>query len=345
MTPDAMLCCPQCFGDHHLADEVFPNQGSDNGACDYCGAAGQHLLPPHVLRDLFLPVVGAYETSEDGSPLSELLLEDWSMFENASLSKTQAQQLVESILGDDMPNDQSYTAAEADRGDAADKWKLLRDELRYKNRFFPETRVDLARLGELLIYLQLPLGRLQGTWYRARIQSDETPFRATEMGAAPREKASSGRANPPGIPYLYLASDPDTAIAELRPHKGDCVSVAEFSLVNGLDIVDLAAPRRTVSPFVPEDEGEVARLREDIRFLEQLGAELSRPVLPKSIAVDYAPSQYLCEFIKTKEFDGVRYSSSVGDGFNLALFSEQKGLVGAVTAYEVRDVSFAAQPV
>ena len=36
------------------------------------------------------------------------------------------------------------------------------------------------------------------------------------------------------------------------------------------------------------------RLRADLPFLERLGDELTRPVLPQSAALDYTPSQYLC---------------------------------------------------
>ncbi|WP_247485010.1 RES domain-containing protein [Bradyrhizobium sp. 193] len=37
------------------------------------------------------------------------------------------------------------------------------------------------------------------------------------MGAPQRRLAADGRANPPGIPYLYLGSLPETAVAEGAP--------------------------------------------------------------------------------------------------------------------------------
>ncbi|MFZ0569740.1 MAG: RES domain-containing protein [Rhodomicrobium sp.] len=36
---------------------------------------------------------------------------------------------------------------------------------------------------------------------------------------------SEGRANPRGIPYLYLASTRDTALAEVRPWIGSHITV------------------------------------------------------------------------------------------------------------------------
>jgi len=73
------------------------------------------------------------------------------------------------------------------------------------------------------------------TWWRARLgciledaiiaESDKTqiwapedrPFPADEMGAPPANKTTEGRVNPRGISYLYLATNPKTAVAEIRP--------------------------------------------------------------------------------------------------------------------------------
>ena len=49
--------------------------------------------------------------------------------------------------------------------------------------------------------------------------------------------------------------------------------------------------------------------------------------------------QYLCEFIKKCGQKGVLYSSSVSDGFNLALFDPATAAVGNVTQYRIDRVS------
>jgi hypothetical protein len=94
-----------------------------------------------------------------------------------------------------------------------------------------------------------------------------------------------------------------------------------------------------VSPFLLEDAEGIGRLRSDLPFLERLGDELTRPVVPQSAAIDYTPSQYLCEFIKKCGYDGVIYRSSVSDGINLALFKQERATPGAVSQYEVTGVS------
>jgi hypothetical protein len=140
------------------------------------------------------------------------------------------------------------------------------------------------------------------------------------MGAPPRRAVGHGRANPAGIPYLYLGSTPETALSETRPHTGEKASVAEFTIPANLTLLDLRNPRELVSPFEIGDEDQIGMLRSDIDFLERLGQELTRPILPQGALIDYVPSQYLCEFIKKCGYAGVIYRSSVSEGINLALF-------------------------
>ena len=87
------------------------------------------------------------------------------------------------------------------------------------------------------------------------------------------------------------------------------------------------------------DESEISMLRSDVEFLEKLGEELTRPVLPRSAAFEYVPSQYLCEYVKVCGFDGVMYRSSVGDGVNLALFDPDVAEVGVTVTQRVGKVT------
>jgi hypothetical protein len=93
-----------------------------------------------------------------------------------------------------------------------------------------------------------------------------------------------------------------------------------------------------VSPFLLDDAADIGRMRIDLPWLERLGDELTRPVLPQSAAIDYTPSQYLCEFIKKCEYQGVVYRSSVSDGINLALFYPPLAVAGIVVQYRVTRV-------
>ncbi|MDN3236072.1 RES family NAD+ phosphorylase [Pseudomonas sp. WAC2] len=136
-----------------------------------------------------------------------------------------------------------------------------------------------------------------------------------------------------------MASSIRTAASEVRPHTGEFISIAEFSLEEGLKLVDLRNPRNLITPFYCQDESEIAALRSDIGFLERLGEELTRPVLPRSAAIDYIPSQYLCELIKNNGYDGVIYQSSIGDEINIALFYPNKSTALRVIPHKVREVT------
>ena len=61
------------------------------------------------------------------------------------------------------------------------------------------------------------------------------------MGCPPIEKATAGRANPLGIPYLYLCHDAETTLYEVRAVYLDKVSVGKFVINSNLDIVDFSS--------------------------------------------------------------------------------------------------------
>jgi hypothetical protein len=54
--------------------------------------------------------------------------------------------------------------------------------------------------------------------FRSRINDNGviTPFPKDKMGAPPTEWATAGRANPQGIPFLYLSDAPETTFYEIR---------------------------------------------------------------------------------------------------------------------------------
>jgi hypothetical protein len=251
--------------------------------------------------------------------------------------------LLAEILNDGEIVRQQFVPASNPTIDPLSEWEKLRDELMYHNRYFPQTTIDPKRLESLLLPLMPDVDEVPTQWYRARIQTSDKPFKVREMGAPPKQIASHGRANPAGIPYLYLGSSPVTAIAEIRPHTGQRACVADFTIRPKLKLIDLRNPRRMVSPFpfLLEDDGDIAvgKIRNDLPFLERLGDELTRPVVPQSAAIDYTPSQYLCEFIKKCGYHGVIYRSSVSDGINLALFDPARARCGTVVQYGVTRVS------
>ena len=335
-------CCPECFDDSGLRESIFPLLKPVQGTCSFCGTADVFLVEPSALSDYFGLLANVYEPDPNGKSLVEWMKEDWQLFTHERMDVAHAKELLGEILDDGEIVRQPFSPSSTYKSEGLVQWDALRDEMMYRNRWFLDEKLDTDRLGELLDHLLAK--NLQQQWFRARIQTDDEVFTVDQMGAPPKRIASNGRANPAGIPYLYLASEPETAVAEIRPHTGDLACVAEFTIPE-IRTVDLRSPRGLVSPFILSDAGEIGQLRADLPLLESLGEELTRPVLPHSAAIDYIPTQYFCEFIKNSGFDGVVYGSSVGEGFNLALFDTQKGSGKNVTRYTVSKVSVETTPV
>lgn len=340
--PGAKKCCAACFGDRGLRDNIIPSLPTSQGTCSYCGTPDATLVEPVALGDVFGSLINTYELdSSSGRELVELLKEDWRLFDHAAMTHANAKELLADILDDGEIVRKTFTPSPKYQSDRLAKWEALRIELMHENRYFPATSLDTDRLRSL--FAQLHASDVPTDWCRARLQTDDTPYLIGQMGAPPKRIAGHGRANPAGIPYLYLGSEAETAVAEVRPHTGEKACVATFTIPAGLKIVDLREPRKLVSPFELSDEDEIGFLRSDIPFLERVSEELTRPIVPTGASIDYVPSQYLCEFIKKCGYAGVLYRSSVSTGVNLALFDPIIATPGTVRQYDIARVSVAVR--
>ncbi len=331
-----MKCCAECFGDRGLSKNILPPFVVAEGQCDFCRTAAAKLIDPYQLREYFSALANIYEPADGGRILADWLRDDWRLFDHELMDSVRASSLLSVILDDAQIVQRQLVPSTQYESESLGKWEVLRDELLHTNRFFPDAAVDYDRLAALLSYLIADV--LPNAWYRARIQTGDVTYQLQEMGPPPQREASHGRANPPGIPYLYLGSTPHTAASEIRPHTGELASIAEFRLPVRLNLIDLREPRKLVSPFELAGEDEIGAMRMDIGFLERLGEELTRPILPQGAAIDYVPSQYLCEFIKKCGYDGVLYRSSVSGGINLALFEPTKAEAQSVKSVRVSRV-------
>lgn len=179
--------------------------------------------------------------------------------------------------------------------------------------------------------------------YRARIytvRGRTERFGLEEMGAPPPDKTPAQRANRAGEPVLYMASDTDTALAEVRAWKGSPASVAKMRITEGLRILDLRESHLVDSPFFHENLGWQLEAH---GLLNRFAEELSRPVMPHEAAALYQPTQHLCDVIKTGGFDGIAYPSAMGPGYNVVLFSPGAGTPEEITHHRVERVTFTSR--
>lgn len=333
-----MRCCANCIGDRVLAAQVIPTYSDEAGTCSYCQSKNVLLIEPIKLRDKFeLLIDTVYIQAANGKSLTEHLKKDWDLFNHSAMDEANAQRLLADILDDGQLVREKFIPKEEGNSTNLDLWNNFKYNIKHKNRFFLNEKLDESLFRTLLASLERKPLEISTTWYRARIQESEL-IPLGMMGSPPEKLSTHGRANPAGIPYLYLATNPDTAISEIRPHTGQHASVATFTISDSLILIDLRNPRSTASPFIDITE-EILILRNNISFMEHLGNELTRPVLPHLAATEYIPSQYLCEFIKKEGYDGVIYKSSVGTGTNLALFDQSNARPISVIQYYVARVA------
>lgn len=139
-----------------------------------------------------------------------------------------------------------------------------------------------------------------------------------------------GRANPARIKYLYVADQPNTALAEVRPLLKNYVSIAQLEVINELEIADL-----TYDIF--------NRINDNDRMLVYLIMdEFSKP--NNNEPFDYIATQHLSEFIKKLGFDGVKYNSSLyGRGRNFVIFNYSKCEAISSKLYRLDDICYDAK--
>jgi hypothetical protein len=160
----------------------------------------------------------------------------------------------------------------------------------------------------------------------------------------PADRACEGRANPKGIPHLYLATHQKTAVAEVRPWIGSYVSIAKFALIRDVRVVNCVAADRGMMMYLREPEPR-ERQRSVWRDIDRA---FSQPVTRCDDTADYAPTQILAELFRENGLDGVAYGSSLGKGHNIVLFDLEAAALrncGLVQVRKVKlDLSMAANP-
>jgi hypothetical protein len=137
------------------------------------------------------------------------------------------------------------------------------------------------------------------------------PFSGKDIDRPPLQLATEGRFNRAGVSLLYLASDVQTAVAELRPHPGHLVSTAMFRLKRDLKVANFA--KQDIRDFLSDP-----RL-EDFRSILSIADVLNVPVQPEH-RVLYAATQLFADVLRSAGFEGLTFNSTVGKGSNLTSF-------------------------
>jgi hypothetical protein len=344
-----MKCCPKCFVDEVII--AFIQSNGQRGSCEYCEEVGGLVVESHALNELFYPVIQLFrpEFHEDesvnpvGSSLARCLeLETgWRIFSEALTNQKRNDLLddvrcIEALSLDEGPESVSSSdlwlapSSLLQHAHGEYVWAEFSDAVKYKRRFRPELIIGGQSPDNWLADVASRLLRTidcSQLLYRARLDGlaqgfvIKRPHPSENMGKPPIEKAACGRANPRGIPYLYVAESEATAVAEVRPVVGDYVSVVQITPRKPLRVLDLTQTQRINSPFGLKD---IELELKQCGILAVLQRELGRPIRRGLEDIEYAPTQHLAECILNAGFDGIRYKSAMSEGgYNIVLFSDE----------------------
>ena len=72
-----------------------------------------------------------------------------------------------------------------------------------------------------------------------------------------------------------------------------------------------------------------------------MAAEIAKPQRRSDSPLEYLPTQFIAEFVKAQEYDGVAYDSTLNNGgHNLAIFDENNFRCVSVKTIEVTSVEY-----
>jgi hypothetical protein len=168
------------------------------------------------------------------------------------------------------------------------------------------------------------------------------------MGAPPQEVAQAGRANSVGISHLYLASDIETVIKEIRPKTKDNVFVGWFGLSEDIKVVDFKRLKK-ISIFDFEDDP--AKYIVNFEDFSKLSEEISKPIRTGDSKLDYLPTQFFVDYIKSlndfemRETDipyvGIVFESTLSTtGYNLMIFDSEILKCNRIDKKEIKAVTY-----
>jgi hypothetical protein len=131
-----------------------------------------------------------------------------------------------------------------------------------------------------------------------------------------------------------MATDAETAMMETRPWAGSVLTVSQLILMKQVTVVDCTLP----ATFDLKSQTQ-EQLEDNSWYV--LNEAFSLPVFQAEDVADYAPTQYVAEAFRAAGYDGIMYTSQVGNGKNVALFDVHAAEVASRQLRRSKKLSFA----
>ena len=319
-----MNVCANCFNDYELKRFIVSNS-SEKGKCDYCGdSCLTDLIDVDELLDFFAEFIKIYKIDEYGVHLFDIIQNDWNLFSD----KQDNYRFIADILSK-IDNEIKYPTDKVsyveEINECVSYWEVLKEDIKWKKRFLPDIDKLIDELGWDSYFTRTITLPQDKPLYRARLHysGDQKEYKIADMGCPERTKATAGRANPQGIPYLYLSQSTETTLYEIRAAFLDEVSVGTFKIKRDVSIVlvDFTEP-----PAAFLNIGEIIQYTKSMFLRKVISSDLSLPLRRFDSEIEYIPTQFICEFIKHfTGGDGIIFNSSLHTGGkNIVLFEQDK---------------------
>lgn len=341
-----MKICDNCFHDQEIKGFIQANS-TEEGICECCSAQSQ-LIDLSELLDYFMAFLSVFKYEpENGVAIEQLIQDDWSIF----VSKDVCEKILYDIFNKiDIGLTLGVVEEKLKEGDelkvsyideieeSVSYWDQLKEDLKWRRRYL--TDIDqMIELGWDALFNDSYSIDASTILYRARINGDgqTEPYGPLEMLSPPVEKTTAGRANPQGIPYLYLSTDPKTTLYETRASYLDNISVAQFQIQETVElrIVDFTNSQSTFN-----HTDDMIRFVTGQLLRRAISVDLSKPLRRYDSELEYIPTQFICEFIRyITKVDGIQFNSSLRkEGINIVLFNQHNITCTEVETHQITNI-------
>ena len=355
-----MNCCVNCFTDEELRG-IIAGQGNV-GSCDFCGSRGVNIYDTNdskkIISELLYSLVSVYTTlnalqenfkREDTDLLKNILYRDWNIF---NLSPQEIYRLVIDVCSDKYEETPELFDAPIGLSQLMDSeylssnsllrnytWETFVTSIKTENRFHSD-HFNKEILESVVSHARKKYAA-GAIFYRARISTSKQGYTKDNMWSPPASLAKAGRVNSEGISVLYLANSIDTAVYEVRAGRYDYICIGTFELLKDMEIISFDL-LKTISPFIYSEGDNILQLAVNLPHISRLVQDVARPLRRYDSTLDYIPTQYLSDFIKSQPgISGITYRSSMAeDGINVAAFDSSKFRCTDVKVLEISGLQY-----
>lgn len=346
-----MKVCTSCFVDKELI--AFIKSQDEMGECDFCKSEKVEVLNIDELLDFFTGLLNCFTPSQvkGSQPIVKLIETHWHFFKNEKIGNDILNSILHLIKNENKSLEANvYFSQEIVEN--VSYWEELREQLKWGNRYVTDVRyLADGELGWDSFFENKLKIQTNDVFYRGRLhkKADSQAYDKKAMYSPPKESASAGRANPLGIPYLYLCDNQRTVPYEIRATYLDDISIASFKLkkeiTDSIYVSDFTKKSGLFSTGEFNDDSISKRIKSTL-LKEKISTDLSKPMRRYDSELEYIPTQFICEFIKVfTGVQGIKFKSSLHDeGNNLVIFDHNVMECVEVRRWRVSELGIEIEP-